>query len=51
MTWTLGIALVAGGYVAAIFTWPKIRELINGARVEADALYQRARDLERRIKG
>lgn len=50
MTLWLCVAFV-GGYIACIYTWPKVKEWINGARVEADKLYQRARDLENKIKG
>lgn len=39
-----------GGYVASIFTWPKVREWISGKEVELEALKQKAKDLEAKIK-
>jgi hypothetical protein len=44
------IAALIGGYVAAIFTWPKIRTRIVGAEAEIASLREKARALEARIK-
>lgn len=48
--WT-AVLTGGGGYVASIFTWPKVREWISGAEVELDALKQKAKALEAKIKG
>jgi cell division septum initiation protein DivIVA len=41
----------AAGYLAAVCSWPKVREIINGARAEAAALRARAAALEAKILG
>ncbi len=43
--------IFAAGYVAAICSWPKAREILNGARAEAAALRNRAAALEAKILG
>jgi hypothetical protein len=45
------VLLFAGGYVAAIYTWPHIKVLWNGLETEARALRAKAVDLEAKIKG
>jgi hypothetical protein len=45
------VLLVVGGYVAAIYTWPKIKVLVNGLENEARALRLKAIDLEAKIRG
>ncbi len=50
----IGIFIFAGGYVAGIYTWPKLREWMKGAEAEALSLREKARALEakaRRIIG
>jgi hypothetical protein len=44
------IAALIGGYVAAIFTWPKIRIWVVGAEAEIASLREKARALEAKIK-
>jgi hypothetical protein len=44
------VALIAG-YVAAIYSWPALRPFLLGAEEEIAQLRQRARDLERRLRG
>ena len=34
----LDLALIAGGYAVAIFTWPKVKVWVNGAEAEAENL-------------
>lgn len=36
------IAFAAGGYIAAIYTWPKLKLWINGAQLEATKLRAKA---------
>jgi hypothetical protein len=45
------ILLFAGGYVAAIYTWPRVKVLWNGLETEARALRAKAMDLEAKLKG
>jgi len=48
----IAIALsFAAGYLAAVYAWPKVREVANGAKAEAEALRQKARALEAKIIG
>jgi hypothetical protein len=44
------LSLIAG-YVAAIYTWPRVKVLWNGLETEARALRAKAMDLEAKIKG
>lgn len=45
------IALIfAAGFVAAIFTWPKVKQIWFGAKEEAERLRQKARDLETAVR-
>jgi hypothetical protein len=37
------VLLVIGGYVAAIYTWPRVKVLVNGLENEARALRAKAR--------
>jgi len=46
----LDAALVAAGYVAAIYSWPSIKTWINGASAEAANLRQKAAWLEARLR-
>jgi hypothetical protein len=49
--WTVFDAvLFAAGYVASIYSWPKIKILVNGAAVEAADLRQKAAWLEARLR-
>lgn len=36
------IAFLIGGYVAAIYTWPRVKLLLNGAQTEANRLRAKA---------
>jgi hypothetical protein len=44
------IAALIASYVAAIFTWPKIRTWIVGAEAEIALLREKARALEAKVK-
>ena len=45
------IAALAGGYVASIYTWPKVKVWVNGAETEIAKLKAYVKALEARIKG
>lgn len=45
------VLLLIAGYVAAIYTWPRVKVLFNGLENEARALRAKAVDLEAKIKG
>jgi hypothetical protein len=49
---TLMLAVMAGGagYVASIFTWPRLRQAVIGVENEIDDLRAKARALEADIK-
>lgn len=47
--WML-IAAALGGYVASVYTWPKIRVFVTGAQYEAGRLREKAAALEAAIK-
>jgi len=51
MEWTLLVAGLAGGYAAAIVSWPWLRTQATGAAAEVVALRARARALEDKIRG
>ena len=38
------------GFVACIFTWPKIKVWVNGVDIEAQRLRDKARDLIRSVE-
>lgn len=40
-----------GGYIASIFTWPKLRQTAVGVENEIDGLRAKARDLEATLRG
>ena len=42
--------LLVAGYVAAIYSWPKIKVWINGVSTEAANLRQKAARLEARLR-
>jgi len=49
--WNLfDVALFAAGYVASIYSWPKIRIWINGISAEAADLRQKAAQLEAKLR-
>jgi hypothetical protein len=50
MTGLVVVAALAGGYVAAIYSWPKLRVAINGAQAEVASLRARADALANAIK-
>jgi hypothetical protein len=45
-----GIALLAAGYIASIYSWPRIRIWIKGISAEAADLRQRAARLEAKLR-
>lgn len=45
----LGFALLAGGYVASIYTWPKLKEWVNGAEVEIEKLKTKIGNLKDKL--
>lgn len=45
------VALPAAGYIASIYTWPRIRIWIKGISAEAADLRQRAARLEAKLRG
>lgn len=45
------LLLLVGGYVASIYTWPRVKVLVNGLETEARALRAKAVDLESKIRG
>ena len=47
---TLFLVALAAGYVAAVFTWPKVKEVVNGAEAEAAALKAKAETLLAKAK-
>lgn len=50
MTWLWLACMFAGGFVASIYAWPTIRGWVNGLEAEAEALRQKARDIEAAIR-
>ena len=49
--WNLfDVALFAAGYVASIYSWPKIRTWIDGISAEAADLRQKAAQLEAKLR-
>lgn len=51
MTLFYSLALIAGGYTAAVFTWPKVKEILNGAETEIMALEAKAKSLRDKVRG
>ena len=45
------VLLLIAGYVAAVYTWPRVKVLFNGLENEARALRAKAVDLDAKIKG
>lgn len=43
------LLLFSIGYVVSIYTWPKVKVWLNGAKAEADKLREKARELEKKI--
>jgi hypothetical protein len=41
----------AAGYAVSVFTWGWLRTVLRGIPAEAEALRQRARDLEAKLRG
>lgn len=39
-----------GGYAASIYTWPKVKVLVNGAQYEASALKAKADAIIKAVK-
>ena len=51
MMWNfLDAVLFAAGYVASVYSWPKIKMAINGVSAEAADLRQKAAQLEARLR-
>ena len=50
-TFVLILTAAAGGYVASIVTWPRLRQAIVGIENEIDDLRARARALETWLRG
>lgn len=50
MTFSLVIAAFIGGYAASIYTWPKVKVLVNGAQYEAAALKAKADAIIKAVK-
>jgi hypothetical protein len=45
--WTsLDVVMLAAGYVASIYTWPRVKLWVNGARTEIASLEARAAALK-----
>ena len=45
------LTAAAAGYVAAVFTWPRLRQALVGIENEIDDLRAKARALETRLRG
>lgn len=45
------VLFIAGGYVAAIYTWPWLRTKFIGAEAEAAKLRARAADVIAKVRG
>ena len=45
------LATAAAGYVASIFTWPRLRQGLVGVENEIDDLRAKARALETALRG
>ncbi len=50
-TFIVGLLAALGGYVASIFTWPRLRRTMIGAENELDALRAKLRALEQTLRG
>lgn len=44
------VVLAAAGYVASIYSWPSIKNWINGASTEAANLRQKSARLEAKLR-
>ena len=44
------VLFISGGYVASIYTWPRVKLLINGAQTEAAKLRAKADALVNVVK-
>ncbi|MBR1142488.1 hypothetical protein [Bradyrhizobium sp. AUGA SZCCT0431] len=44
------VLLLISGYVASIYSWPKIKVWINGVSTEAASLRQKAARLEAKLR-
>lgn len=49
MDFWIGLACFVGGYAASIFTWPRVKEWLNGAEAEIDALKAKIEDLKGKL--
>ena len=49
MDLTIIVIAVAGGYVASIYTWPKIRTVMTGAQSEIKSLEQRIMQIKNKL--
>jgi hypothetical protein len=50
-TFVLILTAAAAGYVASIFSWPRLRRILIGIENEIDDLRAKARLLEARLRG
>jgi hypothetical protein len=51
LTWFELLFAGAGGYVASIFTWERVRSWLLGAQAELDGLRAKVRALENKLRG
>lgn len=49
MNFWLGVGIFAAGYAASIFTWPKVKEWVNGAEAEIVALKAKIENLKGKL--
>lgn len=49
--WIMFGLSVTGGYVLAVFTWEPVHTFFVGAAAKADALRERARTIENKLRG
>jgi hypothetical protein len=50
-TFIATLAALAAGYVASIYTWPRLRPWLIGVENEIDDLRAKARALESKLRG
>jgi hypothetical protein len=49
MTFIFAFALFAGGYAASVYTWPKVKEWVNGAEAEFEKLKTKIDNLKGKL--
>ena len=50
-TFILMLIASIAGYVASIYTWPRLRAVLVGIEGEIESLRQKLRDLEAKFRG